>query len=181
MMNETVARRYGQAVFSLAQESSRVDAIGAELRMLRDALFEDEATKRFFLSPVVDRREKERIVARSFSGKASDVALHTVLLLVRKRREALLPELVRQYDKLEMQAKGLEPLTVTTARELSSSDFGELVARLQTIYGKRFDARQHVEPDLIGGLRIMMGDRRIDGSVEGRLERLSRELLSRSQ
>jgi len=178
MVNETLARRYAGAVFTLAQQQGDAEAVGRDLRTLRDALYEDETTRRFFLSPVVDRHEKERLLAASFAGKTSDIALHTVLLLVRKRREALLPEIVRQYDRFEMRARGDEPLTVTSAKELSREQFSRLVSRLERIYGTRFEAQLRVDPELIGGLRIMMGDRRIDGSIERRLAELSRTLFA---
>lgn len=180
MISESLARRYAAAVFSLADQSHCAPAVGNDLRILRDAIYAEETAQRFFLSPVVDRREKERVLAKAFAGKASDIALHTLLLLVRKRREALLSEIVRQYGKLEMRARGAEPLTVTSAKHLSRDEFSELVARLEQIYGKRFEAEQHVDPHLIGGLRIMMGDRRIDGSIDGRLRELSRTLFARN-
>ncbi len=180
MANETIARRYAVAVFQLADEQHAVDAVGADLRALGSAIYQDETTKGFFLSPVVDRKEKERLLSSVFSGKTHDVALHTLLLLIRKRREALLGEIVQQYGVLELQARGQEPLTVISAKELSSAEFRSLVERLEKLYGKKFSAAQRVQPNLIGGVRITMGDRRIDGSVEGRLEELTRTLFARN-
>jgi F-type H+-transporting ATPase subunit delta len=180
MANETVARRYAVAVFQLADEAHAVDAVGADLHVLRGAIYEDQTSKGFFLSPVIDRKEKERVLSSVFSGKLHDIALHTLLLLVRKRREALLGEIVRQYDALQMQARGEEPLSITSARELSTAELGSMVERLERLYGKKFSVTQTVKPNLIGGVRIMMGDRRIDGSVEGRLEELTRTLFART-
>ncbi len=180
MANETVARRYAAAIFQLANEQHAVETVGKDLRLISDAIYEDETTKRFFLSPVIERGEKERVLAAAFEGKAHDVALHTLLLLVRKRREALLREIVQQYGVLEMQARGAEPLTITSAKQLSAGDLNALVSRLEKIYGKTFDVTQNVDSNLIGGVRIMMGDRRIDGSVEGRLEELSRTLFAKN-
>jgi F-type H+-transporting ATPase subunit delta len=178
--NETLARRYALAIFQLAQEQKATDTVGADLRTLRDAVYEDESTKGFFLSPVVERSEKERILVAAFAGKCSEIALHALLLLVRKRRESLLREIVTQYAVLETQAEGLEPLGVTTAKELPADELRSLVANLEKIYGKRFDVRQTFDSNLIGGVRVMMGDRRIDGSVKGRLEELTRTLFTQN-
>lgn len=179
MTNETAARRYALAVFELATEANAVDAVGRDLRTISGAIYDDESTKGFFLAPIIDRKEKGRILNAAFSGKANEIALNTLLLLVRKRREALLREVVRQYAELQMQARGAERLEITSAKELAPEELRAIVERLEKIYGKKFDARQQVDPSLIGGLRVMMGDRRIDGSVEGRLEELSRTLFAK--
>lgn len=180
MANEKVARRYAVAVFQLAGDQRAVEAVGKDLHVLSDAIYEDGTTKEFFLSPVIDSKEKAQVLAAAFAGKAHEIALHTVLLLVRKRREALLKEIVAQYDVLQMRARGAEPLTITSAKELSREKLGELVAALEKIYSKTFDVTQRIDPSLIGGVRIMMGDRRVDGSVEGRLEELSRTLFAKN-
>jgi F-type H+-transporting ATPase subunit delta len=180
MANETLARRYALAIFDLAQERGAVPVVGSDLRTIADGIFEDEATKGFFLSPVIDRKEKERILTMAFEGKTHEVALHALLLLVRKRREALLREIVKQYAELEMQARGVEALMVTSAKQLSPDQLQALVTRLEKIYDKKFEVTQRVDPQLIGGVRITIGDRRVDGSVEGRLEELTRTLFAKN-
>jgi len=180
MANETVARRYALAVFQLADEAKAVEAVGKDLRVIGDAIYDDATTKGFFLSPVIDRKEKERLLSGAFADKAHEIALNTLLLLVRKRREALLPEIVRQYGDLQLQARGEDSLTVTSAKQLSPDELRSLVSRLEKLYGKKFSVTQSVQPNLIGGVRIMMGDRRIDGTVEGRLEELTRTLFAKT-
>lgn len=180
MANETVARRYALAVFQLADEAHAVDAVGNDLHVLSSAIYDDQTAKGFFLSPVIDRKEKQRVLTAAFAGKAHELAMHTVLLLVRKRREGLLGEIVRQYDALQLQARGEELLTVSSAKELSPAELRALVERLEKLYGRKFSATQSVQPGLIGGVRVMMGDRRIDGTVEGRLEELTRTLFAKN-
>ncbi|MDQ2681246.1 MAG: ATP synthase F1 subunit delta [Candidatus Eremiobacteraeota bacterium] len=180
MANETVARRYAAAVFSLAQEQNAVAQVGADLATIGDSILADESTKMFFLAPIVNRQEKEVVLTRAFEGNAHSIALHLLLLLVRKRREALLGEIVEQYAKLEMEHRGAEPLTITSAKELSAQELRSMVQRLEELYKKKFDVTQRVDTRLIGGVRIMMGDRRIDGSVAGRLDELSRNLFAKN-
>ncbi len=180
IVNETAAKRYAQAVFELAAQSDSVRSIGEELRVLSGAVYADASTKEFFLSPVVDRSQKIGVLSVTLSSKVSAIALNTLLLLVRKRREALLPEIVRQYETLEMQSRGAQPLTITSAKELSPQELGAMVARLQGVYKTTFDVTQNVDPSLIGGVRITMGDRLVDGSIQGRLEELARKLFTRN-
>lgn len=178
MANETLARRYATAVFSLATDAGVAGRVGDDLATIQHSIDSDATAKTFFVAPIFDRKDKERVLLATFEGKVHDVALHTLLLLVRKRRETLLPALVEEYRKLEQQARGAEPLTVTSARELPESELRSLVDRLERVYGKKFDAEVRVDPSLIGGVRITMGDRRIDGTVAGRLEELSRTLFA---
>jgi F-type H+-transporting ATPase subunit delta len=103
-----------------------------------------------------------------------------MLLLVRKRREGLLRQIVREYGALELAARGLEPLTITSAKPLEAAELRQLVAQLEKTYDRKFEVTQRVQPDLIGGVRILMGDRRIDGSVEGRFAELARTLMARN-
>jgi len=175
MPNETLARRYATAVFQLAQESDRVAAVQHDLHTFVDALRADATVRRFYRSPVVDRKEKESIVGDAF-GKLDPIALHTVLLLVRKRREALVEEIVQQFDHLERGARGAQVLRVTSARPLPKDELDAIVRRLSGTYRTAFDVTPLVDPALIGGIRITIGDKAADGSVAGRLDDIARLL-----
>ncbi|HET9031207.1 MAG TPA: ATP synthase F1 subunit delta [Candidatus Aquilonibacter sp.] len=178
MANETLARRYADAVFQLAAQANRAERVGNDLSAVARAIGQDAATAEFFVSPVVNRGEKEKAIAGSFNGRIDEIALHTVLLLVRKRREAILDDVVAEYRKLELASRGMEPLTVVSARELPQDEVRSLVERLERVYSKKFDVTVRRDPSLIGGVRVVMGDRRIDGTVAGRLEELSRTLFA---
>src|SRR6202522_810033 len=97
MPNETLARRYATAIFPLATEAGGVDRVGHDLHTFVAALAADADVNRFFRSPVVDRDEKSAVIAQAFD-QLNDIALHAILLLIRKRREGLAPEIVAQYD-----------------------------------------------------------------------------------
>lgn len=178
MVNETLARRYATAIYELAQESQSVDAVGSDLKAIAAALDGDESLRNFFVSPVVDRNDKERALTAAFQSRVNVVALHALLLLVRKRREAILAAVASEYAKIVLQARGVEAMTVTTARPLPEAELRALVERLERTYGRTFDVRVKHDPNLIGGVRVAMGDRLIDGTVAGRLEELSRTLFA---
>lgn len=176
MANETIARRYALAIFGLAQERGVVEEVGRDLGTILEALDSDDGVRRFFYAPVVDRKDKTHVLTEAFARGTNEVALNALLLLVRKRREAYLRAIVEQYRDLAIEASGREPLEIVSARELSRPDLDALVERLARIYGKRFVVSEHVDPDLIGGIRITMGDRRIDGTIAGRLSDIARAL-----
>jgi F-type H+-transporting ATPase subunit delta len=178
MQHQTIARRYATAVFSLAKSAGVIDAVQHDLTAASDAILGDETTRRFFVSPVIDRKAKAALIESSLGERFGEIALHTILLLIRKRREAMLGPIVREYARLVMLEKGKEPLEIVSARPLSPDDLAAMVARLAAKYGKDFDVTERVDPDLLGGVRITMGDRRIDGSLAGRLDELSRTLFA---
>jgi F-type H+-transporting ATPase subunit delta len=178
MVNETLARRYATAVYSLALEAGDVDAVGNDLAAVASALGADPLAREFFVAPIVERRAKERVLSLTFGSRVNEIALHALLLLVRKRREALLNAIVSEYRKLQRAARGEDSLTITSARTLPAEELRALVERLERIYGKKFEVSQVVDPRAIGGVRVLVGDRRIDGTVSGRLEALSRQLFA---
>jgi len=175
MPNQTLARRYATAVFQLAQEAGNISNVQHELRTFVDSLAAHEDVRKFFRSPVVDRKEKETIVSQALS-KLDPITLHTILLLIRKRRENMVEEIVQQFDILERTARGAQALQVTSARELAKPELDAIVARLAAAFHTKFDVTQSVDPSLIGGVRITMGDKRADGTIAGRLDDIARLL-----
>ncbi|MBV9718972.1 MAG: ATP synthase F1 subunit delta [Candidatus Eremiobacteraeota bacterium] len=180
MVNEKLARRYATAVFSLARERKAVDRVGDDLAAIASAIQSDTQVREFFVAPVIERPVKERMLLQTFEGKVDEISLHTLLLLVRKRRESILAALAGEYQKLQLAARGAETLRVTTARAIPPEELRAMVHRLERLYEKKFEVTQVVEPSLIGGARILMGDRRVDGSVSGRLDALARTLFARN-
>jgi F-type H+-transporting ATPase subunit delta len=175
MADETLARRYATAVFTLAVEAGAVAQVGHDLHTFVAALDADADVNAFFRSPIVDRKEKSAVIAEAFA-KLHELALHTVLVLVHKRRESLAPEIVAQFDILEREARGAQTLRVTTARPLSQAEIDAIVAKLGDAFKTPLDVTQTVDPELIGGVRLTIGDQRIDGTIAGRLDDLARML-----
>jgi F-type H+-transporting ATPase subunit delta len=180
MVNETVARRYAHAIFNLARDAGTVEAVGRDLKAASDTIYGSDDVRRFYLSPVFQRSKKEALLKQAFGPSLGTTALHALLLLVRKRREALLPAISNEYDALARDAAGKEPLEIVSARELAPNELNNIVVRLSRVYGKSFDVTQRIDASLLGGVRITMGDRRIDGSLAGRLEDISRQLFARN-
>jgi F-type H+-transporting ATPase subunit delta len=178
MVNEVLARRYATAVWSLAVERGIADRVGSDLALMAKAIGSSGALHDFFVAPIVDRREKERVLSRSFENNVETVALHTVLLLVRRRRETLLWALVTAYQTLARHARNAERVTLQSARPLDRDELRGLVERLERATGKKLEVTERIDPSLIGGLRVLMGDVRIDASIAGRLDALARELAT---
>ena len=180
MVNQKLARRYAVAISMLAGEANVAARVGTDLGFLSGTLTEPGKVRDFFIAPVISRPDKERVLREVFDGKVHPIALHALLLLVRKRREVFLPAILDEYLELQRAAQGRERVTLESARPLESGEYKDLVRRLERIYGKTFEVSKVVNPELIGGVRLVMGDRRIDGSIAGRLQALARELSERT-
>lgn len=178
MVNEVLARRYATAVWALAAERGLEDKVGRDLVGIASAIGASAPLRDFFVAPVVERREKERLLAQAFEGRVDTIALHALLLLVRRRRETLLWALVTAYETLARQARNAERVTLQSARPLDRNELRALVERLERTTGKKLEVTERIDPSLIGGLRVMLGDVRIDASIAGRLDALARELAT---
>jgi F-type H+-transporting ATPase subunit delta len=176
VVNRTLARRYATAVASLARDQNAVERVSADLQTLSRVISAPGLIRDFFESPVIDRPSKERVFSQAFGAKLHPIALHALLLLVRKRRESLLGAIVDEYLALERSARGVETLRLESARRLDRGEYARLIERLEAHFGKKFEVTEVVNPELIGGLRVMVGDRRIDATISGRLNALAREL-----
>ncbi|MDE2572759.1 MAG: ATP synthase F1 subunit delta [bacterium] len=175
--NDSAAKRYTEAVFALAREANQLERIGSDLAAVAAALRNDPEAGAFFASPVIQRAEKAGALSKAFHGRVHEITLHLLLLLVRKRREALILAIADQYAAALREERGETPLTVVSAQQLSETALAQLKARLDGIFGKDFLVSQRVDQRLIGGLQLQFGDRRYDGSIDGRLTALASQLL----
>ena len=174
---DSIAKRYTDAVFALARERGETARVGDDLAAVAAVLAADEPGRAFFASPVIQREEKAKAVIAVFEGRVHEITLHLLLLLVRKRRESLITAIAEQYAAALREERGETPLTVVSARALSQSALAALKARLDGIFRKNFQVSQRVDSTLIGGLQLQFGDRRYDGSIDGRLTALASQLL----
>lgn len=178
MFKESIARRYSTALFGLAKESNSLSTTTSELDAFVAALNSAAQLGEFFVSPVVDRTVKERIIHDTLSGRASELVINFLVLLVRKRRENLVEMIARQMHELLDIDAGRKTAAVATPMTLDATELTQLAQRLSKTYGGNVILQPKVAPDLLGGLIVQVGDRYVDDSVSGKLEELRRHLLA---
>jgi len=169
-------RRYAEAAFELAVRGDKVDAWQRDLA-LAAALAGDEGVVRIVDNPAVPFGERRKVVEQLLGKHVSPQALNLALLLAKRGRFGVLPSVSSEYDAKVRQTRGIVAATVTTPEPLSARELAAVQVRVEQLAGAKVELATGVDPGLIGGLTIKIGDRLIDASVRGRLERLRGRLI----
>jgi len=173
----TAARRYAESAFEIAERDGTVDHWRSELD-LTGAILEDPVVARGLSDPTVATEAREQALEAGFTGNVSQPVLNLLRLLVQRGRIEDLPRIASEFRRLDNNRRGIIPARAVSAAPLEPAEVGALTARLEQMTGGRIELEQEVDPSLLGGLVVRVGDRLIDGSVRGRLERLRNQLVS---
>jgi F-type H+-transporting ATPase subunit delta len=173
MSSETiVAKRYAKALFELAKDKNIVAQVETDLQAIVQSI-EDHADLQKLLShPNIDSVKKTELLTTLFQGKVADAVLNTVCLLVQRRRESILSELLTDYVKIANEALGQAKAIVSTPIALTSQESQQIAASFSQLTGKKIQVEQVIDPSLLGGIQVRIGDRLYDGSLSGKLQRL---------
>ena len=170
--HSTLDSRYAQALYEEAEGQGRVDDVDADVALLRESLEGSHDLRRFFESPIIPADKKAAIVDELFARRVSEVTLRYMKFLLSKKREEMLPTIAMAYRALRDEQLGILEAYARAARPLDEAARAKLRETLAGMTGK--DIRLHVEidPSLLGGLIVRVGDRVYDGSVEHKLDTL---------
>ena len=171
-------RTYARALFEAAREEGRLDRVREDLNDFAATAEEVPELRAVLENPELDSRAKTALLEQVL-GDADELVRNFVLLLAEKGRSGELDEIVREFEALVAREQGILDVELTTAVELSEQEFDQLVERIGQASGRKVRASRAVDPDLVGGLVIQIGSRRLDASVRGRLDRLRQELTMR--
>jgi F-type H+-transporting ATPase subunit delta len=173
MRPSSTARRYAEAAFDVARQGDPETWI-AQLHQVED-LLQRPLVRQYFDEPNIAREEKVGTLPRIFSGADAHV-LNLLRILTMKHRMHLIPAIAAEFERLLREARGVREATVTVARPVSEAERAEIAQRLGAALGKQVEIQTEVDPSIIGGIVIRVGDQLIDASVAGRLDRLRQEL-----
>ena len=176
MPRSGAGRRYAEAAFELATRDKAVDAWQRDLAFAAE-LARDERVARAADSPAVPVAERRKMVRRLLASRVSPFALNLALLAAERGRFAVLPDVSVEYDALVRKSRGIIAATVTTPTPLSKQELAAVKKRVEQLAGAHVELSTATDPSLLGGLRVRIGDRQIDASVSGRLERLRARLV----
>ncbi|SDK72285.1 F-type H+-transporting ATPase subunit delta [Catalinimonas alkaloidigena] len=173
--NTRVAFRYAKSILELAQEKGMLEAIREDMELFDKAIRENRALANLLQSPIVNSDKKLKILQSIFKGKVNDLTLSVFEILTRKNRESQLPGIARSFHRQYNQLMGIENVTVITPMPLTDELRQQFMAMVKKQTGKEAELQEKVDPELIGGYILQIGDRRIDDSVRNRLHQLKRK------
>src|SRR5215204_2889026 len=168
---EAIAEVYARSLFEVAKEHDVLDRVHDELGEFAEALDENRELQVFLFSPYFASDEKRAGVTKIVSDADERIVNFLELLAERHRMPALF-RIRREFDALWAEENQLLPVTVTSAVELDEGLVESIGKRMQEQTGRKVELSSNVDPDVLGGLMVRVGNMVLDGTVRNRLERL---------
>jgi F-type H+-transporting ATPase subunit delta len=172
---EEIGQVYARALFEAAMDNGALDPIQEQLSIWADALGENKQLQTFFFSPRFSSTEKKDAIRKIIDG-GDERFLNFLELLAERHRLPATFRIRRAFDELWREEHKLLPVEVTSAVQLDEALVSSIGERIETQTGRRIELTSRVDPDIIGGLVLRVGNKVLDASIHGRLERLRRQI-----
>ena len=173
----SLAGRYASALFDLASEAGTVTAVESDLDTLAEALRESAELRALIRNPEVSREALGRVLAGlGDTLKLADLTRSFLGVLAQNRRVAELPAIIRAFQAIAAAQRGEVTAEVASAHALTDEQLSTLEQKLRAREGRTVKVRTRVEPELLGGLVVTIGSKRIDGSIRSRLNSLAQAM-----
>lgn len=172
---EEIGQVYSRALFETALQHGELDEVQEQLGIWADALGENKTLQTFFFSPRFSSAEKKDAIRRIIEG-GNEHFLNFLELLAERHRLPATFRIRRAFDELWREEHKMLPVEVTSAIELDDSLVRSIGERIEERTGRRIELTSRVDPDIIGGIVLRVGNKVLDASVHGRLERLRRQI-----
>jgi F-type H+-transporting ATPase subunit delta len=173
---EEIAEVYSRALFEVAKEHDVLDRVHDELGQFADALNEDRNLQVFLFSPYFSSEEKKEGVTRIVTD-ADERLVNFLELLAERHRMPVLFRIRRSFDAMWAEENRLLPVTVTSAVDLDEGLVEEIGRRIQEQTGRRVELSSDVDPDVLGGLKVQVGNMVLDATVRNRLEQIRKQVV----
>ncbi len=177
MSNPTVAKRYATALYEVASKQNLLDTVEDELRVVKEVFQNNPGLIKTLKSPKLTPQKKRDLVTSAFAG-ASQYVQNTLLILVERHREDIIPQVADDFIALANDAKGIADAKVYSIQPLTDAQKEALSLAFAPKVGKKALRIENItDSNLLGGVKLRVGNRIFDGSLRGKLDRLERKLL----
>jgi F-type H+-transporting ATPase subunit delta len=172
---EEIASVYARSLFEVAKEHDKLDTVREQLGEFADALSENRELQVFFFSPYFSTPEKKDGLKKAVSG-TEEIFDNFLELLIEKHRMPAVFRVRRELDRMWERENQLLPVEVTSAIELDESTVKQIGDRIGEQTGQKIELSSKVEPDILGGIVVRVGNSIIDASIRARLEQLRKQV-----
>ena len=172
---EEIASVYARSLFEVAKEQDKLDKVRDEIGEFSDALNESRELQVFLFSPYFSTTEKAEGLDRAVSG-ADEIFVNFLKLLIENHRMPVIFRVRRAYDALWEEENKLLPVSVTSAVELDKATVSQIGDRIAEQTDRKVEVSADVDPDILGGIVVRVGNSVLDASVNNRLDQLRRQV-----
>jgi len=172
---EAIARVYARSLFEVALEGEKIDVVKEQLGQFADALDDNRELSVFFFSPYFSTQEKKDGLDGMLDG-ADPVVQNFLELLVEKHRVPAIFRLRREFDRLWAEENKLLPVQITSAVELEAATIERVGREIGEQTGRKVELESTVDPDVLGGIVLRVGNSILDASIRTRLENLRKQV-----
>lgn len=172
----SVARRYAAALFAVANKRNEVDVVAANLHEVVDAVRGSRDLMSVMHHPLLTLEKKKSVLRAVFAGRVLPDVEKFIFLVVEKDRAIMLPQIVDEFDRMVDELRGESDAEAVTAVPLDAAQIASLEAALQKKFGVKVRLKTRIDPEVLGGMQVRVGDKLIDATVRTQLERLNERL-----
>lgn len=175
MIVTTLNRRYAKSLLDLSIERDSLEQVKADMGYVLEVIESSRDLRVLLKSPVVNGDKKKAILEEIFGKGISELTYAFIKIILSKGRESELQGIAQGFQNLYRIHKGIEEAVITTAHTLTEAQREDIRTKLKALTGHSIDIKEQIDPSIIGGVRIRVGDRQYNGSIAYQLEQLKRQ------
>lgn len=170
-----IARRYAKSIFGLAEERKVTEQVFADMQLIVATCKTSPDLLALLRDPVVNTDKKDNILNLIFGDKTNVLTMTFIRIITRKGRELFLYEIAKEFVKLYKSAQGIFTAHLTSPFKMDKALRDQIISKVKLGIGESVEIVEHVDPSLIGGFILRMGDKQYDTSVAKKLKQLKQE------
>ena len=175
MLTSKVAKRYAQGLLNFTQESGNTDSVFTEMGDIVKTIEKSKELQSFFASPIIDVKKKISIALEIFKD-FSPVTKSMLQLIIKQGRESQMQNIAQEYINKVEDMNGVQRITITSASALSSENISNILKSSELVnHDNKFDVKSIINPEILGGYILRVGDQQVDASVKSKLSKLKKE------
>lgn len=175
MAGGRLAKRYAKSLLELSTELNKTERVKTDVEQILTVMNESREFRNFVKSPVIKPDVKARVFKEIFGSELDELTTKFIDILFKKGREGHVEGIVMAFEDLYRAQQGIQKAVVTTAYELTEAEKSDIEAKVKEMVGGQVEIEAHVDPSIIGGLKLRIGDKQFNGSIAAQLNNLRRE------